>query len=329
MVEYVVVLNKDEDTVSFVNTNTGQTDKKIETDYNPHEVLVVPEQNKTYVSCSLGGVVNVIDNNSLEIVNTIEHPKFDFPHGLALRPDGKKLYLAATYGQAIFIIDVKTDEITNVIDSHQKWTHMISFAPDDDIAYIANMKSDNVSLIDTQAEEFIDHIPVGGGPEGIAAHPNGEHLYVANQEDSSLYVMDTESFDILYERTIGDLPVRCVFTPDNRYALISNRSSGDISVVDSQFELTNELDPNTIRSPNELFLHESDNDLSSDVRPWEIKRIEAGKAPGGIAFDEEGSTAYVANNLTNNLSVIDLESFSEVDRFDVGVHPDGIDTMVQ
>mgnify|MGYP002762517387 CR=1 FL=1 len=57
----LVVLNKDEDTVSFVGTSDGRTIKQIETPYNPHEVLVVPHENKTYVSCSLGNEVVVID----------------------------------------------------------------------------------------------------------------------------------------------------------------------------------------------------------------------------------------------------------------------------
>lgn len=323
----LVVLNKDEDTVSFVDTTDGSTIKKIETAYNPHEVLVVPHVNKTYVSCSLGNEVMIIDNDELEVVDTITHPKFDFPHGLATTPDGEKLYLAATYSEYIFVIDPETDEITNVIDSHQKWTHMISFSPDGAIAYIANMNSDNVSLIDTETEEFVDHIPVGGGPEGIAAHPNGEHLYVANQEDSSLYVMDVETFDVLYEREIGDLPVRCVFSPDGRYALIANRASGNLSIVDSQFELGNELDPHTIRSPNELFLHDSENELDTKIRPWEVKRISLGQAPGGIVFEEDGSYAYVANNFTNDVSVVNMETLKEERRFDVGVHPDGIDIM--
>ncbi len=324
MGEKLVVLNKDEDSVSIVDTEKEVEITKIQTNYNPHEVLTVPEKNKTYVSCSLGNVVQVINNDDWEIVDEINYPDFDFPHGLSLAPDGEELYLAETYGERIHTIDMDTDKIVNTINSSQKWTHMISFSPDGEIAYIANMNSDSVSLLDTDSKEFIDHIPVGGGPEGIAAHPNGDHLYVANQEENNLYIMDTDTFEVLYERKIGDLPVRCVFSPDGRYALIANRSSDDISVIDSEFELGNSLDPHTVRSPNELFLHDSEPELDPEVRPWEIKRIAAGKAPGGIVFNSDGTYAYVCNNHSNDISVINMKSLKQESTIDVGVHPDGI-----
>lgn len=324
MGETLIVLNKDEDSISIVDPQDRKEIQKIQTEYNPHEVLTVPEKNKTYVSCSLGNVVQVIDNNAWEIVDEIRHPDFDFPHGLSITPDGEELYLAETYGERIHIIDIESDKITNTIDSSQKWTHMISFSPDSEIAYIANMNSDTVSLLDTTSKEFVDHIPVGGGPEGIAAHPNGDHLYVANQEENNLYVMDTENFEVLYERSIGNLPVRCVFSPDGRYALIANRASDDISVIDSEFKLGNRLDPHIVRSPDELFLHDSKPELDPEVRPWEIKRIAAGKAPGGIVFNSEGTHAYVCNNHSNDVSVINMNSLKQESTIDVGVHPDGI-----
>ncbi|HHW98904.1 MAG TPA: YncE family protein, partial [Firmicutes bacterium] len=44
----------------------------------------------------------------------------------------------------------------------------------------------------------------------------------------------------------------------------------------------------------------------------------------GVVFDENGDYAYVANNKTNDISVIDVATLKEVERIDVGVHPDGI-----
>lgn len=37
-----------------------------------------------------------------------------------------------------------------------------------------------------------------------------------------------------------------------------------------------------------------------------------------------GKWAYVANNKTNDVSVIDADDFEEVDRLDTEIHPDGI-----
>jgi YVTN family beta-propeller protein len=81
---------------------------------------------------------------------------------------------------------------------------------------------------------------------------------------------------------------------------VPNRETHDVSVVDTT--------------------HERD----GEVRPWEVARIPVGRWPGGTVFDPDGERAFVANNKTNDVSVLDAESLAEVDRYDVGIHPDGI-----
>jgi len=41
-------------------------------------------------------------------------------------------------------------------------------------------------------------------------------------------------------------------------------------------------------------------------------------------FDPSGTRAYVANNKTNDVSVIDTQTLKEIGRIEAGVHPDGI-----
>ncbi len=96
-----------------------------------------------------------------------------------------------------------------------------------------------------------------------------------------------------------------MFSPDGKYALIPNRESDDLSVI-----LTEQT-------------------LNGSTRPWEIKRIPVGKWPGGTVFNSAGTFAYVANNKTNDISIIDMTSLKEVGRIDVGIHPDGMALLVR
>ncbi|WP_078547511.1 YncE family protein [Litchfieldia alkalitelluris] len=298
--EYLIVLNKDEDTVSFVNLTNQLVEKTIETDYNPHEVVVTPDGKKTYVTCSLGNKINIIDNDTFEIIKKVEHEDFNFPHGLGVTNDGQKLYMASTYSEKVFIIDTATDSIEKVIPTYQKYSHMISFSPNGETVYVPNIGSDNITVVNVNKEEIINHFPVGKGPEGVAVHPNGKELYVANQEDNTLFVIDTESLETLHKRRIGTCPIRIVFSPNGKYALIPNRESGDLSIIDTKFE------------------------LKGTVKPWEVKRIRVGVWPGGTVFNEDGSKAFVANNKTNDVSIINMETLEEEGRIKVGIHPDGI-----
>ncbi|MFO8110245.1 MAG: YncE family protein [Thermoplasmata archaeon] len=300
MKECIIVLNKDEDTISIVDIDARKEIKKVKTAHNPHEIAITPDEKKSYVTCSLGNKINVIDNESFEIVKILEHEEFKFPHGVGITKDGKKLYMASTYSSMIFLIDTEKDEIVKHFPTYQKHSHMISFSPDGKRVYVPNIGSANITEIDVDKEKIINHFPVGEGPEGVAVHPNGGTIYVANQKDDTLYVMDTETYETKHKRRLGTLPIRIIFSHDGRYAFIPNRESNDVSVIQSDF------------------------DRNGEIVPWEIKRIPVGRWPGGVVFDHEDRYAYVANNKTNDISVIDVTTLKEIDRIDVGTHPDGM-----
>lgn len=305
MKEYLMVLNKDEDTISIVDLATNKETKVIETDHNPHEVVVSLDKKKTYVTCSLGNAINIIDNDSFEIIKRLEHPDFNFPHGLGLTNDGKKLYMASTRSEKVFIINTETDTVKKVIPTYQKSSHMISFSPDGKRVYVPNIRSHNVTVIDVEKEEIINHFPVGQGPEGLAVHPGGKHIYVANQHDDTVNVVDADTYQVLHSLKIGGCPIRLIFSPDGKYALVPNRESGDLTIIDTAQE------------------------IKGMTRPWEIKRIRVGVWPGGVCFNSDGTKAYVANNKTNDVSVIDMGSMKEVARIDVRTHPDGMAYLTQ
>jgi YVTN family beta-propeller protein len=42
MSDRLLVLNKDSDTVSYIDPSTGETTAVVETDFNPHEVAISP-----------------------------------------------------------------------------------------------------------------------------------------------------------------------------------------------------------------------------------------------------------------------------------------------
>ena len=188
---------------------------------------------------------------------------------------------------------------------------MFAIDADETRGYVANIGSDSVSVIDLDEERVTATFPVGTEPEGIAFHEDSGQLYVANQDDDSLSVIDPDGYETKYELHLGTNPIRVVVSPDGRYVLVPNRHSDDLSVIDTTIERDKTLTP--------------DGELKEGGRqPWEIKRLPVGVWPGGTVFNDDGSEAYVANNKTNDVSVIDMDTLEEVDRYDTGIHPDGI-----
>ena len=295
---HLIVLNKDADSISVIDTDTGETERTVETDFNPHEVAVGPAGKKVYVTCSLGGSLIVYDTETWDREVTITHELFEFPHGLAVRESADELWLASTYSSEVFVLDTNTNEILDHFPTRRDKSHMVSLSPDESRAFVANIGSDDVTVVDCDDREIVSHVDVGEGPEGIEAMD--EYVLVANQEDARLSVIDHDELEVVNQALLGTTPIRVVPQPDGRYVLVPNRESNDVSVIDTE--------------------HVRD----GERRPWEIARIPVGRWPGGTVFDPAGDTAYVANNKTNDVSVLDLDTFEAVERFDTGIHPDGI-----
>lgn len=304
MADRLLVLNKDADTLSVIEADTGVTERIVETAFNPHEIEVLPDKGKAYVSCSLGDTVLVFDTTTWEELARIEHEAFEFPHGFAYRASADELWLASTYSSEIFVIDAETDEIRTHVPTYQDKSHMIAFGPEERQAFIANIGSDTVTVLDADTQQLMADIEVGAGPEGIAVHPTAGVL-VANQDDGRLSVFDPETFEEHGQALLGTTPIRVVPSPNGRYVLIPNRESNDVSVIDTE--------------------HTRD----GEQRPWEIQRIPVGIWPGGTTFNPDGTRAFVANNKTNDVSVIDTNTWTEQTRYETGIHPDGIAYLPQ
>ena len=300
MADSLVVLNKDSDTVSYIDPETGETRAVVETEFNPHEVALAPDGGRAFVTCSLGGALNVIDNDSHEVVERFDHELFEFPHGLVVRESAGELWLVATYSSQVFVFDVETLKLLETFPTHQDKSHMLALSPDESRAYAANIGSDSVTVIDCETRRVVADPPVGEEPEGIGVDPDTGEVLVANQEDGMLSVLDPDSLAETNRALLGETPIRVVLDPAGRYAFVPNRESNDVSVVDTAFVRDGER------------------------RPWEIARIPVGVWPGGTVFDPEGDRAFVANNKTNDISVIDVEAFEESTRFETQLHPDGI-----
>ena len=289
----LIVLNKDEHTVSFLKIDTGETLAKLDMDKDPHEVIVTRDGATSYVTNAVGKTVAVIDNGSMRLREKLTHPEFDFPHGIDIDADGTHLWLASTVANKLFVISIPDHRFVTVIPTGQRFSHMIAFTPDRKKLYVPNIMSNTLTLVDATSHEIVKHVLVGKGPEGVAVHPSGDFIYVAAQHEDLVQVFSTSTHEMIAREAVGSLPVRMAFTPDGRYAFVPNRYSKDVSILD----------------------------CSSHS---EIKRIPIGIWPGGVVFGAEGRYAFVANNKTNDVSVIDVASLSEVARHPAGIHPDGI-----
>jgi len=305
MDDRLLVLNRDDDCVSVVNPETGDTVSHIETDFDPRTIETSPDKTKSYVTCSQGNALNIIDNETLSVLARVEHELFDGPRGLVVRERANELWVVSRDNSQVFVFDIETDRLTDVIPTHQSQSNSLSLNSTESTAYVTNSSGNTLTVIDCDERRIAVDVPVGDGPEGVAVNPETDNVYVTIQNESRLTVHDPKRYERIYETSLGESPMGIVFSPDGRLALVPNRMSNDVSVIETRFHRCGE------------------------GRPWEVERIPVGIWPGRIVFSRDGSTAYVSNNKTNDISVLDTERRIETDRIDVRTFPDGITYLSQ
>ena len=57
--------------------------------------------------------------------------------------------------------------------------------------YVTNQHADSVSVIDARTHAVVATVPIGGYPEGMAAH--GDRVYVVNWMDDNVAVLDART----------------------------------------------------------------------------------------------------------------------------------------
>ncbi len=300
MDDRLLVLNRDDDCVSVLEPTTGKTVTEVTTAFGPRTVESSPDATKSYVSCSQGNTVVVIDNETFETTGRLSHDLFAGPRGLAVRESANELWVVSQHNSQVFVFDIETDALLDIISTHHSQSNTISMNSDESAAYVTNSSGNTLTIIDCQKRRISVDVPVGDGPEGVAVNPETDNIYVTIQNESRLTIHDPERHNMVYETELGDSPIGIVFSPDKSLAVVPNRHSNDISIIETRFH------------------------RDGEGRPWEVERIPVGIWPGNVVFNTDGSLAYVTNNKTNDVSVIDLKQRAETDRFDVRTYPDGI-----
>jgi YVTN family beta-propeller protein len=171
-------------------------------------------------------------------------------------------------------------------------------SPTPSYAYITNLNSNTVSVINTGNNNLTDTIQVGNDPLGVAVSPDGTKVYVTNTNygyRGSVSVIDTARSEVTAIVDVGNKysPCGIAVTPDGKKLYVTDRDINGISVIDTS--------TNTVTAT-----------------------VPAGINPLGVAITPDGTKAYVANRYSNNVSVIDTVTNNEIATVKVGTGPCGV-----
>lgn len=226
----LVVGNKGEDTVSFIDLATGRT-RALPTGKAPHEVAISPDAAQAAVVAYGSTTIDIFTVAPPALVRRIDLAPNSRPHGLQWLEDGR--LVATTEGSdTLTIVDPKAGRVLSSIPTGQKGSHMVVVSPDARLAFVSNLQSKTVSVIDLAARKKLRDLVAGDEPEGIALTPDGRELWVANRAGNEVVVFSTADYRILARVKVGSFPIRIAISPDGRTAVTSNHKAGDLTVID-------------------------------------------------------------------------------------------------
>ncbi|HOC68751.1 MAG: Cytochrome D1 heme domain protein [Candidatus Hydrogenedentes bacterium ADurb.Bin101] len=292
----LLVCNKHENTLSFVDPVSLTPIAKITTGPNPHEIVLSADRRFAYLSnyAPPGNTISVIDLVNRKHVRQISTGEFGRIHGAAIAPDGRHAYFTAGQSGYVVEVDTATCKVIRALPTHGKISHMVVVSPDGKRLYTANIVTENVSVIDRASGDLIAQVPCGKGAEGMCFTPDGRHLWVGNQEAGSITIIDVNTHTALETFSCPGMPVRIRFTPDGRRALVASWTD-----------------------PGELVVLEADTHK-------EIKRLPVGRQAIGLELSPDRKRVFVGCEHTDGVHVVDLESLSVTGKIMTG---DGSDAV--
>ncbi len=293
----LLVLNKEDATLSIVDPATGATRATVPTGVGPHEVEVSADGRLAFVSNyggqTAGNSLSVVDIASARERQRVDLGELKRPHGIAVA--GQTAYFTAEDAQQVARYDAASNRVDWRFATGQQSTHMVLVTSDNRVVITANIRSDNVSLIERSADGGTQTlVATGKGPEGMDLTPDGRQLWTANSGDGSVSIVDVATKKLVRTFDVGTRRSnRLKFTPDGALALVSDLTAGELVVID--------VPTQTVR-----------------------QKIAVGRGASGILIVPDGSRAYVAAASEGKLSVVDLKTLRVTGTVTAGRGPDGM-----
>ncbi|MGV3480234.1 MAG: beta-propeller fold lactonase family protein [Sphingobium sp.] len=293
--ETLLIGNKAEDTVSFIDLATGKERARVETAHMPHEIAISPDGKQATVVAYGGTTLDIFDVASASRVKRIDLSPNVAPHGISWLRDGR-LVVSTEKSKSLTLVDPATGAVSAVA-TNQNGSHMVAIAPTGGRAYVANIASGSVSVIDIDKRVKIADVAVGGRPEGIALTPNGKQLWVGDLSAPHVRIVDTATLKTVATLPVDPVAIRVAISPDGKTAVTSNLESGTLTLIDV-------------------------------AKRKVLKTISvSGQKDAGqvtILFSRDGKRLYAAETYRNEIAEVDMKSGTVLRRIPAGKNGDGL-----
>jgi YVTN family beta-propeller protein len=310
----LVVLNKSEATASLIDLSSGREAARLPVGTGPHEAAVSPDGRLVAVSnygqTLAGNSLSVIDVAGARVLSTIVLGEYQRPHGLQFLDD-RRLIVTAEQQAAVVIVDLAEGRVERAIVTAQRVSHMVAAAPGGARAYVANIGSGSLTVLDLRAGEVVAQIATGQGAEGVDVSPDGREVWVSNRGADTLSVIDAQDLKLLATVPAAGFPIRVRFDPAGERAFVTVPREDALLVFDRRsraLERRIALPAGKVQTEGRLL----------------GAMFGRSTVPIGVAINGSGRRVYVAQANADQVAEFDAASGQLLRVIPTGKEPDGL-----
>ena len=297
---------------------------------------------------SAGDSVHVIDPATNKVVGVIHG--IEASHGAGTAPDGSRIYISDEAESTLDVVDARTFQVLKKIPLSGHPNNM-AVGKDGRHVYVGIIQEPGgVDVIDTTSQQRIKTIPTKGTIHNAYVTPDGKYVVAGSIVGKTINVIDaaTDTPAWTLDMDLGIRPMTFTWNPDGSTKWILAQLTGlnGFAVVDFATRKEIRRIQNPDLPPGKSTVPEgSDPSHGMAVTPDgktlvvcsrlnnylysyslpDLKVIGSaelgGKGAGWVTLTPDGRSAYVANPVTNDVSVVDVASMKEVARIPVGFVP--------
>src|SRR6266446_2885336 len=321
----VIQTNSAGDNVHIIDPVSNKVVGEIKGIEAPHGVAVAPDGSRIYVSEQADKTLTVVDGKTLQVTKRI--PLSGNPNLVDMSPDGRWIYVA----------------IALTYDDYSEYPQIKANA------------SGGVDVIDTVSLQKVKTVALRGGIHDLNVTPDGKFVIAGSSRGARppanlMNVIDTRTNEVAWSFVMSPAPSPMAISsnPDGstKWIFAQNGTANGFAVVDFATQAKiNEIKLPEI-APEKQNRHGGpsvshgialtadqktllvNSRLNSTLYAYSLPDLKllggvtlGGKGPGWLTITPDDKTVYVANEHTNNVSVVDLKSLKETALVPVGFAP--------
>jgi YVTN family beta-propeller protein len=321
----IVQSNSAGDNLHIIDAITNKVVGEIKGIEAPHGLAVSPDGSRIFISEEAGDTVVVVDGKTMNVIKKI--PLSGNPNLIDITPDGRRAYVAIA----------------------PTWNDLSSFPQ------IKANPTGGVDVIDLVSLENIKTIPIKGGVHDLNVTPDGKYVVAGSSRGgrpaaNAMNFIDTSNNEVAWTVSMAPSPSPMAISkkPDGSTdkIYVQNGRDNGFAVVDFATRVVGSFIPAPTLppaaqnvsgppSPSHGIMVTPDQKtllvnsrLNSTLYAYSLPDLKllggavlGGKGAGWLSVSPDGKTAYVANEHTNDMSVVDVATLKEVARVPVGWAP--------